>query len=119
MGFKADHTFEKRQKEASDIRTRQPDRVPVICEKGESSSIPQIDKIKFLVPSDLTTGQFLYVIRKRMNMSSSQALFVLTERGTMPPTSATIMEIYSKDKAEDGFLYLVYTGENTFGLCSY
>jgi len=28
------------------------------------SSLPLIDKKKFLVPADLTVGQFVYVIRK-------------------------------------------------------
>ena len=113
--FKSEHTFEKRQKEAVDIRLKHPNRTPVICEKSDRSNVPLIDKKKFLVPDDLTTGQFLYVIRKRMKMAPSEALFLMTEGGSLPPTSATLSEIYTKSKSDDGFLYLTYTGENTFG----
>ena len=115
MTFKSDHPFEKRQKEASDILKKHPNRVPVICEKNEKSNIASIDKKKFLVPNDLTTGQFLYVIRKRMKMAPSEALFLMTEKGCLPSTSSTLNDIYIKNKSDDGFLYFTYTGENTFG----
>ena len=40
----------------------------VICEKADRTDIPLIDKKKYLVPSDLTVGQFVYVIRKRIKV---------------------------------------------------
>jgi GABA(A) receptor-associated protein len=46
------------------IRAKYPDRIPVICEKALKSNLEDIDKKKYLVPSDLTVGQFVYVIRK-------------------------------------------------------
>jgi GABA(A) receptor-associated protein len=33
----------------------------------------------------------------------------------LPPQSQTISEIYATYKNEDGFLYITYSGENTFG----
>jgi GABA(A) receptor-associated protein len=41
---------EKRKSEAERIRTKYPDRVPVICEKTDLSDSPDIDKKKYLVP---------------------------------------------------------------------
>ena len=38
-------------------------RIPIIVESSDTN-IPKIDKKKFLVPNDITCGQFLYVIRK-------------------------------------------------------
>ena len=37
----------------------------MICEKDPRSDIPPVDKRKYLIPMDLTVGQFVYVIRKR------------------------------------------------------
>lgn len=54
---------DKRKAEAERIRQKYSDRIPVICEKVEKSDIPTIDKKKYLVPADLTVGQFVYVIR--------------------------------------------------------
>ena len=113
--YREEHDFEHRQAEAEKIRTKYPDRVAVICEKVEGSRVPQVDKTKYLVPKSLTVGQFVYVIRRRVKLDASQALFVMTASGTMLPTSSTIAQIREEHQDEDGFLYLVYSGENAFG----
>ncbi|KAJ1649336.1 ubiquitin-like protein atg8 [Dispira simplex] len=112
--FKDEHTFEKRKSEAERIRQKYPDRVPVICEKVEKSDIPTIDKKKYLVPADLTVGQFVYVIRKRIRLSPEKAIFIFVNE-VLPPTAAMMSAIYEEYKDEDGFLYVTYSGENTFG----
>ena len=37
---------EKRKAESDKIKERYPDRIPVICEKSETSKLPDIDKTK-------------------------------------------------------------------------
>ncbi|KAB5526933.1 hypothetical protein DKX38_020780 [Salix brachista] len=83
--FKQEHDFEKRRAEASRIREKYPGRIPVIVEKAERSDIPNIDKKKYLVPADLTVGQFVYVIRKRIKLSAEKAIFILVDNA-LPPT---------------------------------
>ncbi|GER44927.1 autophagy-related protein [Striga asiatica] len=74
--FKLEHPLERRQAESSRIREKYPDRVPVIVEKAGKSEIADIDKKKYLVPADLTVGQFVYVVRKRIKLSAEKAIFV-------------------------------------------
>ncbi|KAG1703014.1 ubiquitin-like protein atg8 [Phytophthora oleae] len=112
--FKKEHAFEKRQAEAQRIRSKYPDRIPVICEKADRSDIPDIDKKKYLVPADLTVGQFVYVIRKRIKLSPEKAIFIFINN-VLPPTAALMSNIYEEQKDVDGFLYITYSGENTFG----
>eukprot|EP00123_Amoebidium_parasiticum_P022364 comp8616_c0_seq1/m.3896 comp8616_c0_seq1/g.3896 ORF comp8616_c0_seq1/g.3896 comp8616_c0_seq1/m.3896 type:complete len:119 (-) comp8616_c0_seq1:475-831(-) len=112
--FKQDHPFEKRKAEAARIRSKYPDRIPVIVERAEKSDIVEIDKKKYLVPMDLTVGQFVYVIRKRIKLSPEKAIFIFVNN-VLPPTSAAMAAIYEEQKDEDGFLYVTYSGENTFG----
>eukprot|EP00882_Tetradesmus_deserticola_P000304 GHRQ01000337.1.p2 GENE.GHRQ01000337.1~~GHRQ01000337.1.p2 ORF type:complete len:137 (+),score=55.97 GHRQ01000337.1:206-616(+) len=112
--FKDEHPLEKRQAEAARIRDKYPDRIPVIVEKAEKSDIPDIDKKKYLVPSDLTVGQFVYVIRKRIKLSPEKAIFIFV-KNVLPPTAALMSSVYEDHKDEDGFLYITYSGENTFG----
>eukprot|EP00192_Tetraselmis_astigmatica_P020532 CAMPEP_0117667036 /NCGR_PEP_ID=MMETSP0804-20121206/10730_1 /TAXON_ID=1074897 /ORGANISM="Tetraselmis astigmatica, Strain CCMP880" /LENGTH=204 /DNA_ID=CAMNT_0005474691 /DNA_START=654 /DNA_END=1272 /DNA_ORIENTATION=+ len=114
VSFKEEHPLEKRQGEAARIRDKYPERVPVIVEKAEKSDIPEIDKKKYLVPSDLTVGQFVYVIRKRIRLSPEKAIFIFV-KNVLPPTAALMSSIYDDHKDEDGFLYITYSGENTFG----
>ncbi|KAK1326798.1 Autophagy-related protein 8C [Acorus calamus] len=106
--------MERRQAEAARIREKYPDRIPVIVEKADRSDIPDIDKKKYLVPADLTVGQFVYVVRKRIKLSAEKAIFIFV-KNILPPTAAMMSAIYEENKDEDGFLYMTYSGENTFG----
>eukprot|EP00465_Bigelowiella_longifila_P000144 CAMPEP_0185251166 /NCGR_PEP_ID=MMETSP1359-20130426/609_1 /TAXON_ID=552665 /ORGANISM="Bigelowiella longifila, Strain CCMP242" /LENGTH=116 /DNA_ID=CAMNT_0027832945 /DNA_START=87 /DNA_END=437 /DNA_ORIENTATION=+ len=112
--YKAENKFEKRKNEADKIRAKYPDRIPVICEKAKKSDIIDIDKKKYLVPADLTVGQFVYVIRKRIKLTPEKAIFIFV-KNTIPPTGAVMSQIYKEHKDEDGFLYVTYSGESTFG----
>ncbi|GFR44248.1 hypothetical protein Agub_g5450, partial [Astrephomene gubernaculifera] len=114
LTFKQEHSLDKRKAEAARIKEKYPDRIPVIVEKAERSDIPDIDKKKYLVPSDLTVGQFVYVIRKRIKLSPEKAIFIFV-KNVLPPTAALMSSIYEDHKDEDGFLYITYSGENTFG----
>lgn len=112
--FKEGSPFEKRESEARRIREKYPDRIPVICEKDPRSDIVDIDKKKYLVPQDLTVGQFVYVIRKRIKLNPEKAIYIFINN-RLPPTAALMSSIYEEQKDEDGFLYVTYSGENTFG----
>ncbi|GAA5938666.1 ubiquitin-like protein ATG8 [Sporobolomyces koalae] len=112
--FKDEHVFEKRKAEAERIRQKYNDRIPVICERVEKSDIDTIDKKKYLVPADLTVGQFVYVIRKRIKLAPEKAIFIFVDE-VLPATSALMSQVYDEHKDEDGFLYVTYSGENTFG----
>ena len=69
----------------------------VICEKVEKSDIATIDKKKYLVPADLTVGQFVYVIRKRIKLSPEKAIFIFVDE-VLPPTAALMSSIYEEHK---------------------
>jgi GABA(A) receptor-associated protein len=40
---------------------------------------------RYLVPADLTVGQFVYVVRKRIKLSSEKAIFIFV-KNVLPPT---------------------------------
>eukprot|EP01133_Synstelium_polycarpum_P001210 gene1210-1399_t len=113
--FKNDHPFEKRKEVAERIRSKYQDRIPVIVEKAPRSDAPDIDKKKYLVPADITVGKFVYEIRKHMPKINAEKAIYLFVNNTLPPTAAFISQIYERYKDEDGFLYITYSGENTFG----
>jgi len=112
--FKDKFSFEKRNKEATTIRAKHPDRIPVIVEKSMNSDIQEIDKTKYLAPCRLTLGQFVYIIRRRMKLPPEKALFVFI-RNHIPTQSTLLSSIYEDFADEDGFLYVTYASENTFG----
>jgi len=87
----------------------------IVDKRAGDSSLPDIDKKKFLVPADLTIGQFMYVIRKRIKLAPEQAIFLFVAAGTLPPSVSTLQAVYDQHGNEDGFLYMTYSGENFFG----
>lgn len=114
--FKKKYSLEKRIEESTRILNKYPDRIPVIVERSDNckSGIPSMDKKKFLVPCDLTAGQFMYVIRKRIKIDSEQAIFLFIN-GKLPPSNVLLSQIYNDEHEEDKFLYIQYSGENVFG----
>ena len=116
LRFKSSHPFSERESECTRIREKYPDRIPIICEKNiyASHTCPNIDKIKYLVPNDLTLGQFMYVIRKRLRLKPEEALFFFVN-GFIPVNSSLIVDVYETHKDMDGFLYITYCLENVFG----
>uniref|UniRef100_A0A8B9YES8 GABA type A receptor associated protein like 1 n=1 Tax=Bos mutus grunniens TaxID=30521 RepID=A0A8B9YES8_BOSMU len=74
--YKEDHPFEYRKKEGEKIRKKYPDRVPVIVEKAPKARVPDLDKRKYLVPSDLT--------------GNALSLLTLLPQQTLPPTVADL-----------------------------
>tara|TARA_B100001094_G_C17545851_1_gene491340 strand:- start:176 stop:373 length:198 start_codon:yes stop_codon:yes gene_type:complete len=64
---------------------------------------------------DLTIGQFSYVIRKRIKLNPEKAIYMFVNDRYLMPSSAMIKEVYEKNKDEDGFLYVSFSSENTFG----
>lgn len=98
--------------EAKRIREKYPDRIPVIAEVF-SSEIPKLDKNKYLVPSDLTIGQFMYVIRKRIKLSPEKGLYMFINKKIFS-TNKLIKDIYETEH-ENYFLFIAIYSENTFG----
>lgn len=115
-GFRDKFTHEQRTAEAERILAKYPDRVPVIVERYERcKSVERIDKSKYLTPSDMTVGQFMVVVRRRLNLSSNQALFLYFGDTTLAKLTITMREAHAQYASPDGFLYVQYAGENTFG----
>ena len=98
----------------AEIKLKYPNRVPVYVHKKEGSDIDDVPKHKYLVPEDMTLGNLIYIIRKNIKLTSEKALFVFIDN-KLSSNSNPIGELYNRHKNEDGFLYLIYTGENTFG----
>ncbi len=114
--YRNDKSLRERKTESARIRVKYPDRIPVICEvsSGSAHSL-YLDRSKYLVPTDLTVGQFLYIIRKRIKLNPEQALFLFTDGATIPATAQLMSIIYNESKNEDGFLYFSVSSESTFG----
>lgn len=120
--FKDVHSFEKRRNESMRILSKYPDRIPVICDFKDDVLALATDsappKVKYLVPTQLTIGQLVHVVRKRIGsngLDSSKALYLFINDTTLAPTTANLATVYAEYRDPDGFLYITVATENTFG----
>ena len=115
MSFKRQFRFEDRCNESYRVLNKHPDKFPVICEKSILyPDLPNINKIKYLIPHDITIGQFIYIIKQRIDILPEEAIFLFISN-KIANTSSTIGELYTRYKDADGFLYFQYSKENVFG----
>jgi microtubule-associated protein 1 light chain len=105
-----------RVNEVQGIRTKFPNKVPVIVERfHRERNLPKLDRNKFLVPQELTMSQFVTIIRNRMELNENQAFYLLIDDKGIASMSMTLAEIYDKKKSNDGFLYMSYASQEMFG----
>jgi GABA(A) receptor-associated protein len=105
----------ERVKKSQFILEKYPDRVPLMItpSKNDRNTYP-IDKSKYITPRELTLLQLQQIIRKRIHFPPEKALFMFINNKLFPITSM-IGQIYDDYKDTDGFLYITYCQENTFG----
>ena len=116
--FKKKYNFETRLAESQRIRKNYPDRIPVVIQRAQcsASDVEDLKKHKYLVPNTTTMSQLMAIIRKRVpHLSSDKSLFLFVNETTMPPSTAPLLTVDDDHKDKDGFLYVYYAGESTFG----
>ena len=113
--FKDKYSFEERFDEVQRIKKKYPEHIPVICEKERNSAgIASCDKCKYLLKRNMTICEFIYIIRTKIKLSPEKGLYFFIN-GVIPAMNEMMCTIYRNHKSNDGFLYMRYTSENTFG----
>jgi len=113
----APHTndYLERVKKSQVILEKYPDRVPLIIQPSKNDrDVYPIDKSKYITPRDLTMMHLQQIIRKRIKFPPEKALFMFINNKMFPITSI-VGTVYDENKDADGFLYVTYCQENTFG----
>ncbi len=111
-----DYPFEKRLELSTKLRTKFPDRVPIIINLSPKTKNITLKKRKFLGPKDITLSQFLVQLRKEMTIPSSHlGIYIFTEDSSLPQMTSLLTVIDNKHRNKDGFLYLTCCEENVFG----
>ncbi|KAF7487922.1 Microtubule-associated proteins 1A/1B light chain 3C [Sarcoptes scabiei] len=115
--FKQKKSLAIRRDEFTGIRAKFPNKIPIVIERSKNEkNLPLLDKIKFLVPNDLTIGQLKNILRHRMNLDDGQTLILMIgSQQLIPSLTKTSAELYKQFKDQDGFLYVTYSSKEILG----
>ena len=98
------------------VLERYPGRIPIVMHRHPSCKPGVVlDKSRFIVPNDLTFGQFAFILRKRLTLCPGEALFFFSDKQALLSQNETVGLLHSKHQDEDKFLNVTYTTENCFG----
>lgn len=102
------------KKEVSVIKEKYPTYIPIIVRTKETE---MLTKRKFLVSGDITVGQFMTILRKKMErLKQSEAVFLFINDTVIPPASTFLQTLYANHKdPETDMLFITACKENTFG----
>ena len=98
------------------LRKQHSNRIPVLVWNVVSKDLDFTGSTRrFMVQQDTTLGQLLYILRKRFTLRAEEGLFVFVGKNNIMVSNAEIISILFDKYAEDGFLRLTLSKENTFG----
>tara|TARA_B100001964_G_scaffold43024_1_gene47805 strand:- start:462 stop:791 length:330 start_codon:yes stop_codon:yes gene_type:complete len=97
------------------ILKKHPNKVPLVIHHDKNKKKLH----KFIIPSDSSIMDLLYIVRKRVNLDSEQALYIYVNapngKSNLLPTNLILSSVYEENKLDNGLLHLIYAEENVFG----
>jgi len=95
---------------ADRLRLKHPTKLRIIIDRFKSTD-PSITKHKYLAEPSMNGYDLFYLIRSRIKLNAYQNIFLFYKNTILYMNHS--LSIYEPD--EDGFIYLFYSLENTFG----
>ena len=115
--FRTKYDFDARKNLYNSLMEKNSNYIPCVVNMSPdivSKYKMQSGELRVLIQADYTLGQFINVLRKRVNISHTEGLYVFINN-TLLPTSSIMSKIYSERKSKDGFLYIDCSILETYG----
>ena len=113
LNFKAKFDYGKRCEASQNVKKQYPNRLPCIVEAYKKND-PPTTKYKYLAPRDISLSKLMIEIRKNVVIDEGLSIIFMINNMIIPSTR-TMEDIYNRYVDDDGFLYIIYTCESTFG----
>ena len=108
--------IENRRNDSENLIKNYPDRIPIILEpyKCRQNSF-NISQTRFLVPKLYSFHEFIFHIRRKIEMDKTDSLYLIVGESQFPAMNRTMSSIYNEFKDPDGFLYMTYSSQPVWG----
>ena len=124
--YKNSVSFNARKEATRNILNKYPDKCPIYLTFDNKLKLKQragTNFNKYIINNNLTVGQYMQVLKKRVEMGEKIALTLFVNiykndkliNTILPILSMSIEQAYTQYCDEDGFLYMNLVAENTFG----
>jgi hypothetical protein len=97
------------------IKEKYPNMISIIVTYGKNSFIKSNTITKFLVPPELLLYQLSNVIRKKINLSYTDSLFLFINGKVINFLDETIYALYNRYKNNDEHLHIFCSQTESFG----
>ncbi|KAA8894372.1 autophagy protein Atg8 ubiquitin like protein [Sphaerosporella brunnea] len=88
--------------------------VPVVIERATGETeLRDFSKHTMLFRSTATIAELHHSLRRRLRIGAQKALFLFVD-GAIEPLTCSLADAFRRGQG-DGWLYVVYSGENAFG----
>jgi len=124
--YKNSVSFNARKEATKNILNKYPDKCPIYLTFDNKIKLKQkagTNFNKYIINNNLTIGQYMQVLKKRVEMGEKIALTLFVNiykndkliNTILPTLSMSIEQAYTQFCDADGFLYMNLVAENTFG----
>ena len=124
--YKNSVSFNAGREATKNILTKYPDKCPIYLTFDSKLKLRQktgTNFNKYIINNNLTIGQYMQVLRKRVELGDKLALTLFINiykndkltNTILPTLTMSVEQAYNDYKDEDGFLYMTLVAENTFG----
>lgn len=113
--FIAKYSFKERCDHFEQIKLKYPDRIPIIIEKSEKcKELEALQHSSLLVHKNTPMVDIIRTIKNNLKLEPTKSIYIMVGNYA-PMLGESVESIYNRHKAPDGFLYIVYLTQNTFG----
>lgn len=110
------NSLEARRSRSAQILRQYPGRYPVIIHPATKINTPIISRHNFIVYGAQNFYALVRTIRPYIQeLDDVQTLFFFINDAIIPSHNLMVSTLYDRYAAEDGYLYLTYIVENSFG----
>ena len=90
-------------------------KIKVIFVKDPACKLSDLKRKKFLLNDKMDYNGLILILRKNLNLTGGEALFIFAKKQYILTQMKSISEIYELYKEQDGILYIYYSCTEVWG----